>query len=129
MFEHHDHPDDEHDHVPPPDTDPPHDPGADAFAEQHLPPLGDLPAHADAPPELHFPGDESAADVAADLDPAAPWPDDADFAQWLAGHEDTTGADGPPEQLPAAPEVSDALPSSDELVDWTLRRLGEDDEL
>jgi len=125
MCEYHDHPDDAHDHVPP-DTGAPDDPGADPFAEQQLLPLGDVPAHADAAPDLYFPGDAFGADVPADLDPAAPWPDDGDFTRWLADHEGTNGADGAPEPLLAAPEDSDALPSSDELVDWTLRRLGED---
>ena len=123
MFEYHDQPGDDHDHVAPPDTDAPDGPGADAFTEQHLPPLGDVPGHADTAPELHFPGDD--VSLAADLDHAAPFPDDGDFAQWMAGHEDS-GADAASEPLLTAPEDSDALPSSDALVDWTLRHLEEE---
>ena len=127
MFEYHDHPGDDHDDVAPPETDAPADRGADAFTEHELPPLGDLPAHADTAPELLFPGDDATADAGlpGEADPAAPFPDDATFTQWLAGHEDGA-ADAPAELLPAAPEDGGALPSSGELVDWTLRKLGED---
>ncbi len=127
MFEHHDDPGDDHDDVTPPETDAPADRGADAFSEHDLPPLGDLPAHADTAPELLFPGDDASADatVPAEADPAAPFPDDATFTRWLAGQEDSE-ADAPAGPLPMAPEDGGALPSSDELVDWTLRELGED---
>lgn len=127
MFEYHDHPGDDHDDVSPPDPDGPGDAGADAFTEPQLPPLGDLPAHADTAPELHFPGDEAPQDaaIAADADPAAPFPDDAGFNEWLAGHE-ASDVDAPPEPLLTAPEGGDALASSDELVDWTLRHLGDE---
>lgn len=126
MTEYHDHPgDDQHD-VPPPETDLPGDPG-DAFGEQHAPPPADLGAgHAPPAEELHFPGDEIAPPAPqADLDPAAPWPDDGDFERWLAeSHEDA--GDEPSGELPAAPDSSETLGSSDELIDWTLRRLAED---
>jgi len=122
MFEYHDHPSDDHDHVAP-DTDAPSDPGADASAEQPPAPLGALPAHGDTELELHFPGDDPAEDLPAEVDPAAPFPDDGSFTQWLAGHENS-GADAPTEPLLTAPEDSDALPSSGELVDWTLHKLG-----
>lgn len=126
MFEYHDHPGDDHDHPAPPGTDAPDDPGADAFAEPPLPPLGDLTSSADTAAELHFPGDDAVADaVLPDVDPAAPFPDDGHFTQWLGGGQDSA-VDAPAEPLLAAPEDSDALPSSDELVDWTLRHLGDD---
>lgn len=122
MFEYHDHPGDDHDDVAP-TTDEPADPGADAFTEQPLPPFGDLALDSDAAPELHFPGEDTALPFEAD--PAAPFPDDAEFTQWLAGHE-AGGAGAPLEPLLAAPEDSETLPSSDEFVDWTLRKLGEE---
>ncbi|HUR86403.1 MAG TPA: hypothetical protein VMY78_13760 [Solirubrobacteraceae bacterium] len=120
--------DDEHEDLTPPVDVPDHadDP---RFEPQHLPPLDDL-GHADAtpPPELHFPGDDLTAGDPADLDPAAPWPDDDHFSQWLAGAEPGTDAGDPAadaelrEQLAEQPQ---GLPSSDELVDWALRKLDE----
>ena len=133
MTEYHDH-GDEHDHdhdVVPAGADAPDHGGEDAFTGHHPAPLDDLPSHAEAPPELHFPGDEIAAPAGADADPAAPWPDDGDFTRWLADHGSTPATDAPPaddglsDQLLAAPDDGDALPSSDALVDWTLRRLSE----
>lgn len=123
MFEYHDHPGDGHEDASAPATDALADPAADAFAEQQLSPLADLSAQADAAPELHFPGDDTA--LPADADPAAPFPDDAGFTEWLAGHEDSV-VDAPAEPLLTAPQDSDELPSSDALVDWTLRKLGEE---
>ena len=131
MIEYHDPSGDEQDDLLQPDTDLPGD-RADALPEHAPPPLDDLgSAYADAASELHFPGDEVAEPAApADLDPAAPWPDDGEFATWL-GVPDPAGAadapapgDGVVERLRAAPE-GDALPPADELVDWTLRRLGD----
>jgi hypothetical protein len=130
MTEPHDPPGDGHEHdVPPADGGLHDDGGHDAFTEHQPLPLDDLAAPADTPAELHFPGDEITAPATrADADPAAPWPDDADFTSWLhAGTE--SGPDGAqlPDQLFAAPHDADALPSSDALVDWTLRELtGED---
>jgi hypothetical protein len=122
--DHHDH---EHDATPPVDL-PDHHPD-DTFSEPHLPPLDDLgSAHAPVPDELHFPGDDAAHDApAADLDPAAPWPDDDRFSDWLADSQHAPGDDGSDADLrdqlaPPAAEPS-GLPSSDALVDWTLRRL------
>ena len=131
-YEPDDHHGDAHDATPHVDL-PEHQPH-DTFSEQHLPPLDDLgTAHAPLPDELHFPGDDAAHDVPphADLDPAAPWPDDDRFAGWLAdpqhaapGDDADAGAGGElRDQL--APPADAGLPSSDELVDWTLRRLEE----
>jgi hypothetical protein len=130
MIEYHDHHGDEHDHVPVSGDDAAPDHGADTFADHHPPPLDELTSHADAPPELHFPGDDVTPHAAsADLDPSAPWPDDAGFTQWLGGHEaggdDTAPAagDGIADQLAAPPGGADGLAPADELVDWTLRQL------
>lgn len=131
MTEYHDHPGDEQHDAPLPDADLPHDAG-DTPDAQHLPPPPELsPGDAAPPEELHFPGDELTSPApAADLDPAAPWPDDGDFQRWLA---DPAGAapseqagDAPAGDLPAAPESTELLASSDELVDWTLRRLADE---
>src|SRR5436190_8356177 len=88
-------PDDEHhgdSHDAPHVELPDHHPD-DAFSEQHLPPLDDLPsAHAPVADELHFPGDDAGHDAPADLDPSAPWPDDDQFSDWLGGPQ---GADDP----------------------------------
>ena len=131
MIEYHDPSGDEQDDLLQPDTDLPGEP--DPLPEHVPPPLDDIgsPKHADVAPELHFPGDEIAGPaVSADLDPAAPWPDDGEFATWLGAPEPAGAADSPAagdgvaEQLRAAPEGG-ALPPADELVDWTLRHLRE----
>ena len=134
MIEYHDPSGDEQDDLLQPDTGLPGD-RADALPAHAPPPLGELgPGHTDAAPELHFPGDEIAGPAAsADLDPAAPWPDDGEFATWLADSDhartaDATAADDSVgERLRATPE-GDALPPADELVDWTLQHLGEADD-
>lgn len=132
MIEYHDPSGDEQDDLLQPDTDLPGEP--DALPEHAPPPLDDLGSpHADVAPELHFPGDEIAEPAAsADLDPAAPWPDDGEFATWLgapepAGAADPAAAgDAVVEQLRSAPE-GEALRPADELVDWTLRHLADRD--
>ena len=120
---------DEHDDLAQP-VDAPDQADDDRFEPAPMPPLDDLgPTDATVPDELHFPGDElDLGDAPADLDPTAPWPDDDRFSDWLAGSQDAGEADDPAadaqlrEQL-AAP--SEELPSSDALVDWTLRRIDE----
>ena len=124
-----DHHGDGHDVVP--HVDLPDHHGDDTLADHHPPPLDDLPsAHLPLPDELHFPGDEPAHDSAAhaDLDPAAPWPDDAGFDDWLGGHDAPHDEGGDAElrdQLAAPAGEQEGLPSSDALVDWALRRLGD----
>jgi hypothetical protein len=125
-----DHHGDGHEHDVTPHVDLPDHPD-DAFSEHHLPPLDDLPpAHAPVPDELHFPGDGDDAghdpSAHADLDPSAPFSDDDGFSDWLGGpeHADDPSADAElRDQLAAPPDDASGLPSSDELVDWTLRNL------
>ncbi len=119
---------DEHDDLSQPVDVPEHHAEDDRFDPPAMPPLDDLgPADATPPEELHFPGDDGGLDdPAAGLDPSAPWPDDEHFAQWLAapdpaGDADDPAADAQLREQFAAP--SEQLPSSDDLVDWTLRRL------
>lgn len=128
MIEYHDPTGDEHDHdVTPADAGAPDDRGADAFTEHAPAPLGDLTAPADAPAELHFPGDDLAAPAAeADAGPAAPFPDDAGFDRWLAADDAAAAGEGVSDGFLTPPDDEDALPSSDALVDWTLRELSEE---
>ena len=125
----HDDPDDGGADYAPPALDPPDALDDHVPAHEH-PPLDDLgSAGAPLPEELHFPGDEPQADAPdADADPAAPWPDDARFEEWLEGHDASTEPDAPPADRDlrdalSAPADDAALPPSDALVDATLRRL------
>jgi hypothetical protein len=127
-YEPDDHHGDAHDATP--DVDLPEHDSHDTFSEQHLPPLDDLgSAHVPLPDELHFPGDDTADDLPgpADLDPSAPWPDDDRFAEWLGAPEHAAPDAGSDAELrdQLAPPADDqgGLPSSDSLVDRTLRRL------
>lgn len=119
---------DEHELTPPDDVpDPRHDP---AFSEQHMPPLGDLRLDPDTMPgELHFPGEDATEEApATDADPSAPWPDDAEFSQWLSapelgGPDDDPTADVQLREGLAAPDESSDLLSPHALVDWALRQI------
>jgi len=133
-YEPDDHHGDAHDAIPHVDL-PDHHPD-DAFAEHRLPALDDLGGvHAPIPDELHFPGDDTAHDAPPhagdDADPAAPWPDDDRFTNWLgdpahAPQDDAPGADAElRDQLADPPGEPGGLPSPDALVDWTLRNLGD----
>jgi hypothetical protein len=124
----HHHHDDAHDATPHVDL-PDHQPDA-VPSDAHLPPLDDLgSAHAPLPDELHFPGDDAAHDAhaSADLDPAAPWPDDQSFSDWLGDPQHAGGDDGSDtelrDQLAPPAEEPGGLPSSDALVEGALRRL------
>lgn len=130
----HDHGGGDHDLTPPVDL-PEHD-GDDRFDQPHEVPLDDFGSHAaPAPDALHFPGDDmtahddSAPDTVLDTDPSAPYPDDSGFSDWLS-NADVTGPDDDPaadddlrDQLATPPEHAGDLPTSDSLVDWTLRRI------
>jgi hypothetical protein len=129
-------PDDDHhggEHDAPPPVDLPDHQPHDVPSDAHLPPLDDLGgSHAPLPDELHFPGDDDAQDAPdapAELDPAAPWPDDDRFSAWLGDPQQAAGDEGSDaelrDQLAPPPADSGELPPSDHLVDWTLRRLGD----
>jgi hypothetical protein len=123
----------EHDLTPPADLPEHH---LDDRFDAPMTPLDDLGSDAGTPPDaLHFPGDgdmtvdDPAPDMDPVADPGAPYPDDTGFSDWLTGSEPTGPDDDPAadadlrDKLAPPPEDPGDLPTSDSLVDWTMRRM------